>query len=292
MSPLVEEFINHIAVEKRHSRNTVDAYRRDLIRFWEALRGRDVKAVSASQIREFLLELRNLGLSSRSIARSLSSIKTFFRFLIQENLLQANPAETLESPKLWRKLPTVVSVQEVESLLDSPETDRPLGLRDKAMLEVLYATGLRVTELISLKLNDLNLEVGYIRTLGKGDKERIVPLGEVAQNWLRDYLEMGRPHLLKDKTAPYLFVTQRGSCMTRQGFWKTLKQYALKSNISADVSPHSLRHAFATHLLERGADLRSVQQMLGHSDISTTQIYTHVLQNRVREIFDKHHPRA
>jgi len=248
--------------------------------------------ISLKDIREFLLSLHNQGLSSRSIARSLSSLKSFFKYLVGENLIRENPVETLETPKIWRKLPHTLSLNDVESLLDQPNTETPLGLRDKAMLEVLYATGVRVSELISLELNDMNLEVGFIRSYGKGGKERVIPLGEVAQSYLKVYLEKSRPRLIKNKSLPALFISRRKMPMTRQAFWKTLKLYVLKANISASVSPHTLRHAFATHLLERGADLRSVQQMLGHSDISTTQIYTHVVQERMREVFDKCHPRS
>jgi integrase/recombinase XerD len=219
-------------------------------------------------------------------------LKSFFKYLVGESLIKENPVETLETPKIWRKLPQTLSLDEVESLLNQPNLETPLGLRDKAMLEVLYATGVRVSELISLELKDLNLEVGFIRSFGKGGKERVVPLGEVAQSYLKLYLEQSRPRLANNRSLSALFISRRKTAMTRQAFWKILKQYALKANISVAVSPHTLRHAFATHLLERGADLRSVQQMLGHSDISTTQIYTHVVQERMREVFDKCHPRS
>lgn len=292
MEERVREFTEHLFVEKRHSPHTVDGYRRDISRFVAFQPGKSFQAVTPSDIREFLLSLHNQGLSSRSIARSLSSLKSFFKYLVGESLIKENPVETLETPKIWRKLPHNISLNEVESLLNQPDTETPLGLRDKAMLEVLYATGVRVSELISLELNDLNLEVGFIRSYGKGGKERVIPLGEVAQSYLKVYLEKSRPLLVKNKNVPGLFISRRKMPMTRQAFWKTLKQYVLKANISAPVSPHTLRHAFATHLLERGADLRSVQQMLGHSDISTTQIYTHVVQERMREVFDQCHPRS
>lgn len=292
MEERVREFTEHLFVEKRHSPHTVDGYRRDISRFVAFQPRKSFQFITPSDIREFLLSLHNQGLSSRSIARSLSSLKSFFKYLVGESLIKENPVETLETPKIWRKLPHTISLNEVESLLNQPDTETPLGLRDKAMLEVLYATGVRVSELISLELNDLNLEVGFIRSFGKGGKERVIPLGEVAQSYLKIYLEKSRPLLVKNKNLPGLFISRRKMPMTRQAFWKTLKQYVLKANISAPVSPHTLRHAFATHLLERGADLRSVQQMLGHSDISTTQIYTHVVQERMREVFDQCHPRS
>lgn len=292
MEELVREFTEHLFVEKRHSPNTVDGYRRDISRFVSFRSKTSLKSITPSDIREFLLGLHDRGLSSRSIARSLSSLKSFFKYLVEENRITENPVETLETPKIWRKLPHTLTLNEVEALLNQPNLETPLGQRDKAMLEVLYATGVRVSELISLELNDLNLEVGYLRSYGKGGKERVIPLGEVAQFYLKVYLEQSRPSLVKNKSLSGLFISRRKMPMTRQAFWKILKQYALKANISVPASPHTLRHAFATHLLERGADLRSVQQMLGHSDISTTQIYTHVVQERVREVFDKCHPRS
>jgi len=291
METLVQEFVDYLVVERRHSPHTIDGYRRDITRFLDALSGQSIQNVTTSCIRDHMMNLQNKGLSSRSIARCLSTIKSFFRYLVAEKQLSESPAEILEAPKLWRKLPSVISVQDVEQLLESPDTSTLLGRRDKVMFEVLYATGLRVSELISLKLSDLNLEMGCLRTLGKGDKERLVPLGNVAQQELRNYIGWVRQDLLKKKNSPYLFLSQRGSPMTRQGFWKIIKQYARKANVSVPISPHTLRHAFATHLLERGADLRSVQQMLGHADISTTQIYTHVMEKRMREVFEEFHPR-
>lgn len=292
MQALIGEFTDHLRIEKRHSLNTVEGYHRDINRFISFTACTSVASLTPPDIREFLLSLHNQGLSSRSIARNLSSLKSFFKYLTGEGKLGENPAETLESPKIWRKLPGTLSLEEVESLLDQPDTDTPRGLRDKAMLEVLYATGVRVSELISLKLSDLNLEVGYLRSYGKGGKERVIPLGAVAKGYLQDYLRQSRPKLLKNKEHSALFLSQRKSPLTRQGFWKILKYHAVKARIAVTVSPHTLRHAFATHLLERGADLRSVQQMLGHSDISTTQIYTHVVQKRMREVFEQCHPRS
>ena len=300
MKALIQEFSDYLRIEKRNSPHTVSAYRRDLIRFSTELAGQEVDSVTTADIRGFLISLREQGLSSASVARSLSSIKSFFKYLCQDkqfkdNPVQGNPAEILETPKRWRKLPDVLSPEDVDNLLKSPDTETVLGARDKAMLEVLYASGLRVSELINLKINQLDMEVGYLRTLGKGSKERIVPIGAMAKKAVEDYILNSRPALVssrKDGGKPEeLFVTRRGRGMTRQGFWKLLKGYVTQANIRASVSPHTLRHAFATHLLERGADLRSVQQMLGHSDISTTQIYTHILGKRMLEIHQQFHPR-
>ena len=291
MQVLLDEFTAFLRIEKRHSKNTVDGYRRDISRFISFAEGTTLKSVAPADIREFLLNLHDKGLSSRSMARFLSSLKSFFRYLEGEGRISESPAESLESPKIGRKLPKTMSLDDVEMLLNQPDTGTPQGLRDKAMLEVLYATGVRVSELISLKLSDLNLEVGFIRSFGKGGKERVVPLGEVAQRYLQEFLLRSRPELLKSQNISTLFISRRKTPMTRQGFWRILKLYARKAKLP-EVSPHTLRHAFATHLLERGADLRSVQQMLGHSDISTTQIYTHVVQKRMREVFERCHPRS
>ena len=292
MEALVQEFTEYLCVEKRHSPHTVDGYRRDIERFVSFRTGTSLKSDTPGDIREFLLSLHEKGLSSRSIARAPSSLKSFFKYPVEEGLILESPMETLGTPKIWRKLPGTLSLNEVELLLNQPDVETLLGHRDRTMLEVLYATGLRVSELISLKLNDLNLEVGYLRSLGKGNKERVIPLGEVAISYVKAYLEQTRPKFLKGKSHPALFISRRKNSMTRQAFWKIVKQYVRKADISIPVSPHTLRHAFATHLLERGADLRSVQQMLGHSDISTTQIYTHVVQKRMREVFDECHPRS
>lgn len=292
MEDRVQNFIDYLSIEKRHSKNTVDGYRRDLLRFIKGLKGKAVESVTPSDFRIFLLKLGEEGLSARSQARCLSSLKSFYRFLESENLIQENPLETIESPRLWRKLPNIMSLRDVESLLACPVENKAHGVRDKAMLEVLYACGLRASELVSLKVSDLNLEVGYLKTFGKGNKERLIPLGEKARSALNNYLGNARSALLKGKNSHDLFLNRRGQRMTRQGFWKIIKAYARQANIKVQVSPHTLRHAFATHLLERGADLRSVQQMLGHADISTTQIYTHILQQQMKDIFDKFHPRA
>ncbi len=292
MDAIVQDFIDHLTVERRLSTNTVEGYKRDIRKLVSFLCSLSLKEVQTSDIRHFLLSLQRQNLSTRTIARCLSSIKAFFKFLLIEGKIEENPAEILESPKLWRKLPKVLSINEVSELLKSPDFSTLMGNRDKAMLEVLYATGLRVSELISIQVGDLNMDFGFCRSMGKGQKERLIPLGSVAKRWVETYLNDARPSLLKGKNHPYLFVSQRGTKMTRQGFWKIIKRYARKAQIKGVLSPHTLRHAFATHLLEGGADLRSVQQMLGHADISTTQIYTHILEKRMREVFDQFHPRA
>jgi integrase/recombinase XerD len=295
MKALIQEFSDYLRIEKRNSPHTVSAYRCDLIRFSTEFSGQKVESVTTANIRGFLISLREQGLSPASVARSLSSIKSFFKYLCQDKQLQGNPAEILETPKRWRKLPDVLSFEDVDNLLKSPDINSVLGLRDKAMLEIVYASGLRVSELINLQVSQLDIEVGYLRTIGKGSKERIVPIGAMAKRAVENYILNSRPALASSRKGggkpDELFVTRRGRGMTRQGFWKLLKGYVTKANIRASVSPHTLRHAFATHLLERGADLRSVQQMLGHSDISTTQIYTHILGKRMLEIHQQFHPR-
>ena len=296
MKALIQEFSDYLRIEKRNSPHTVSAYRRDLSRFSAELAGQKVDSVTTANIRDFLISLREQGLSPASVARSLSSIKSFFKYLCQDKQFQNNPAEILETPKRWRKLPDVLSSEDVDNLLKCPDLESVLGLRDKAMLEILYASGLRVSELINLQVSQLDMQVGYLRTLGKGSKERIVPIGAMAKRAVENYILNSRPALVSSRKdggkSEQLFVTRRGRGMTRQGFWKLLKGYVTQANIRASVSPHTLRHAFATHLLERGADLRSVQQMLGHSDISTTQIYTHILGKRMLEIHQQFHPRS
>jgi len=292
MKSLIHDFSEYLRIEKRYSPHTVSGYCHDLGRFSNFASDRKVDSLNTSDIREFLILLGEQGLSGSSIARCLSSIKSFFKYLCLDKQLDNNPAEILNTPRSYRKLPNVLSSQDIDNLLNCPDKNSFLGLRDKAMLEILYATGLRVSELVNLKVSELDLEVGCIRTMGKGSKERIVPIGSMAKKAVNNYLLNSRTALLKGQNAEEIFVTKRGGCMTRQGFWKLLKRYAIQSNIRASVYPHVLRHAFATHLLERGADLRSVQQMLGHSDISTTQIYTHILRGRLLEIHQQFHPRS
>lgn len=290
---VLQVFLDFLSVEKGLSVNTVLSYSRDvqkLFRFFRKEKIHWLKAGEEDLIR-FIHHQSRAGLSPRSMARVISSLKSFYRFLVLDGILKKNPAVDLSSPKTWLALPKFLTVKEVESLLRQPDEENVRGVRDKAMLELLYATGLRASELVSLKIKDLNLEDGFLLCLGKGGKERLVPIGESAVRAVRKYLDEARSKLLK-QSSEFLFVTQRGRIFTRQGFWKLLKGYARKAGLDLKISPHILRHSFATHLLERGADLRSVQLMLGHSQITTTQIYTHVSRKRLRRVYDKFHPRA
>jgi integrase/recombinase XerD len=290
-----DQFINYLVVEKGLSKNTVTAYSRDLVLYLDFLRKNGVTDIADSDttlVLKHLIELRDAGLGPRSRARHLVTLRGFHRFLVQEKVLEKNPAQMVDLPKAGQKLPDVLSVDEVLRLVETPDSSGPLGLRDSAMLELLYAAGLRVSELIAVKMADINLEACFIRILGKGSKERVVPIGLAAKEKLEAYISTGRSALLKGRPSSYLFVTRLAKPMTRQGFWKRLKHYALKARISQRITPHTLRHSFATHLLERGADLRSVQVMLGHVDISTTQIYTHVAQEKLKAVHTEYHPRG
>lgn len=290
---LLDQFMNQLKVERGLSANTLAAYSHDLLTFFDFLGRKGVAPLEVTQddLIAFVGEKRP-HLSARSLARCLVSIRMFYRFCVSEEKIETNPARLLGIPKLHQHLPDILSRDEVEALLSQPDVQTVLGKRDKAMLELLYATGLRVTELIDLRVNNINLDAGFVRTMGKGSKERIVPMGSQAMDALRQYLGGGRASLLKRGGSSCLFLSSRGRSMTRQGFWKIIKGYALKAGIVRRVTPHTLRHSFATHLLEGGADLRSVQVMLGHSDISTTQIYTHVAREKLRSIHEKYHPRA
>jgi len=292
MDRYIAEYTDFLKIEKRQSSNTVAAYRHDINCFASYFSSKELSTVTSSEVRSFLVDLRRKGLASSTVARCLSAVKSFYNYLFTEKLILENPTEMIESSRPWRKFPHVMSMDEVDALLAAPDIKTSIGLRDLAMLELLYATGLRVSELVSLKMSTVDLKGGYLRALGKGSKERVIPFGDAARIAVENYLLNSRPILLKKRNSADIFLTRRGSAMTRQGFWKTLKVYTIKASIVNKVSPHSLRHAFATHLLERGADLLSVQQMLGHSDISTTQIYTHVLQERMREVHDRYHPRS
>ena len=292
---LIDGFISYLAIEKNRSPNTQDAYRRDSAKFLDHINYKepsDIEKLTPPDIVAYIKSMRKKGLGAATTARHLAAVKGFFKYLVNEGVLKKNPAEVTQSPKLWKKTPEVLSIKEVERLLAAPTNIEPEGVRDTAMLETIYATGLRVSELVKLSLNEINLSAGYISTMGKGAKERATPMGEVAANAIEVYLKNARPALLKGRTSEACFVTRRGGAMTRQGFWKIVKKYAQKAGVTKKISPHSLRHSFATHLLEHGADLRSVQKMLGHSDISTTQIYTHVARQRMKEVYDKTHPRA
>jgi integrase/recombinase XerD len=290
---LLDQFMNQLKVERGLSANTLAAYSHDLLTFFDFLGRKGVAPLEVTQddLIAYVGEKRP-HLSARSLARCLVSIRMFYRFCVSEEKIETNPARLLGIPKLHQHLPDILSRDEVEALLSQPDVQTVLGKRDKAMLELLYATGLRVTELIELRVNNINLDAGFVRTMGKGSKERIVPMGSQAMDALRQYLGGGRASLLKRGGSSCLFLSSRGRSMTRQGFWKIIKGYALKAGIVRRVTPHTLRHSFATHLLEGGADLRSVQVMLGHSDISTTQIYTHVAREKLRSIHEKYHPRA
>ncbi|MUK87211.1 site-specific tyrosine recombinase XerD [Ornithinibacillus sp. L9] len=291
-----EDFFHYLQIERGLSDNTISSYKRDLKKYVQYInkivQKDDWDHVSRADIIGFLHTLKDSGKSAATMARTISSIRLFHQFLIREELVHQDASLHIETPKIERKLPHVLSMQEVDSLLNMKATT-PLELRNKAMLELLYATGLRVSELISLTMNDLHLTMGFVRCFGKGSKERIVPLGDVAHNAVDQYINHARNNLLKkNKDETILFVNQHGKPLTRQGFWKILKAIAKEADIQKEITPHTLRHSFATHLLENGADLRAVQEMLGHTDISTTQIYTHVTKTRLKDMYKTYHPRA
>ena len=295
MNHYLDHYLNYLAVERGLANNTLDAYGRDLARYLDYLESQKIVAlenISASIVLRFLSHLKNAGLSPRSRARALAALRTFHKFLVREKITKDNPTDQVVSPKSLTALPHTLAPLDVESLLSSPKGESALAWRDRAMLEIIYATGLRVSELVSLKLSDLQMDVGYLTAFGKRSKQRIVPLGETAIAALQEYLQNGRPGLEKQKGSHVLFLNRSGEGLTRQGFWKIIKRRALEAGISQSITPHTMRHSFATHLLENGADLRSVQAMLGHADISTTQIYTHVTRERLRKMHAEHHPRG
>jgi len=295
VNELLDAYFDHLRVERGLARNTLEAYGGDLAEFiqWVAgTLGRPLRDVRAEDLRFYVLEKRQGGMSARSVRRKASSLRGLFRFLQKEGYMDEDPTELLEVPRLGTPLPKNLTLGEVERLLAQPDPTEPLGLRNQAMLELLYATGLRVSELLALRLRDLNLEVGYVVAYGKGKKERLVPVGEVALEKLKEYLSAVRPALAKSAKARHVFLNRSGRGLSRQGFWKLLHRYALQAGIRSSVTPHVLRHSFATHLLERGADLRSVQLMLGHASITTTQIYTHLNREKLKQIYQRHHPRA
>jgi integrase/recombinase XerD len=292
---LADQYVNYLLVEKGLSSHTIESYSRDLSRYLRFLQQQGISNIVDADtpfIIKHLIALRNAGLGSSSRARHLVTLRGFYRFLVQEKVLDRDPARLVDLPKSGLRLPDVLSVQEVNHLLKTPDATKPIGARNAAMIELLYAAGLRVSELVNLKLQDVNLEAGFVRVLGKGSKERIVPIGQYAIEKIVNYITIARPLLLKNIISSYLFVARAGKPMTRQGFWKLLRNYALKAGIKKKITPHSLRHSFASHLLEGGADLRAVQVMLGHVDISTTQIYTHVARDHLKTIHDKYHPRG
>src|SRR5688572_18624145 len=286
-------YLDYLAVEKGLAANSISAYESDLRRFGQFLHDKSLEPESLQRLHliKYFQSLRAAGISTRSVARGLAAIRGLFRFLVAERHLRNDPTENVENPKLWSILPKTLLSEEINSLLAAPDRSTPAGLRDAAMLELLYATGLRVSELISVKLNDLVMDAGFLRTIGKGSKERIVPFGDTAKSAIVAYIEKGRADFDR-YSDPHLFLSQRGRPMTRQSFWMKIVRYTREAGIRAHISPHVLRHSFATHLLENGADLRSVQMMLGHADISTTQIYTHVSRARLQKLYETYHPRA
>ena len=294
MQAQIAGFLSYLRVERGLAQNTVEAYSRDLEKFQQFLQksGWNFADAGPTGIRKFLLWLEQQELEGRTIARQIVSLRNFYRYLRRESLVPSNPTENLESPRIWKVLPKYLSLEEVEKLLAQPSAETPLEIRGRAMLEMLYGTGLRVSELASLRVADMNLEAGYVCTLGKGNKQRIVPVGRAAIAAVEKYCAGSRARLLGSGLSPYLFVSRRGSRLTRQGVWLLLSRYGKLAGIRKRITPHLLRHSFATHMLARGADLRSLQMMLGHSDISTTQIYTHVATARLQEVYQRHHPRA
>lgn len=291
---LVDRFLDAIWMERGLSPNTLGAYRADLMTLGRGLSVgcKSIDMADKADLLAFIAHRVENGAKPRSTARQLSSFRRFFRYIMREGLRDNDPTTDIEMPRIGRSLPQTLSEEEVDSLLNAPNTDEPLGHRDRAMLEVLYATGLRVSELINLKQSQINFNQGVLRIIGKGDRERLIPLGEEAQRWLKNFIDGPRMEILLERQTDYLFPTRRGDRMTRQAFWHIIKRYAEKSGIRKKMSPHSLRHAFATHLLNRGADLRVVQLLLGHSDLSTTQIYTHVARERLKDLHGEHHPRG
>jgi integrase/recombinase XerD len=293
---LIDTYLTYLRDVRRMAANTVESYARDLAALgaFAERRGKPVEDLERRDLEAFVRSQMSNGLSPRSVARAVACVRGFFRFVTVERKRDVNPADDLQSPRAWASLPRFLDLDVVDRLLAQPDVSTPRGVRDKALIELLYATGLRVSELVALKPGDLHLHEGYLSCVGKGDKERLVPIGQTAIDWVERYTRDARPRLLqRRKPSPWLFVNARdGGPLSRVGFWKLLKEYGLKAGISRELSPHVLRHSFATHLLERGADLRAIQAMLGHADLSTTQIYTHVLEARLRAVYDRFHPRS
>lgn len=295
MNDQLQDFLHYLIVEKRLAKNTIDAYNQDLKAYLEFLNARNIesmKHVTREHIHQYLAQMQRENKALSSIARSISSIKAFHQFLYRDEVVPEDVTVHVHTPKIKKQLPKVLSQAEVEKLLAQPDESTPFGIRNKAMLELLYATGIRVSELIQLDLNDVHLQNGLLKTTGKGNKERLIPVGMMAQKALAKYLTYGRPHIVKNRQEQALFLNRLGKRLTRQGFWKIIKQLAQEASIEKTLTPHTLRHSFATHLLENGADLRSVQEMLGHADISTTQIYTHVTNQHLKKVYKQYHPRA
>ncbi|MGK9180925.1 site-specific tyrosine recombinase XerD [Priestia filamentosa] len=297
MNLTIEDFIHYLVVERGLASNTIESYKRDLVKYAEYLKKVETvssfEEVTREHIIAFMRYMMENGKSSKTIARHVASIRSFHQFLLREHIMDKDPSVHIETPQVERTLPKVLSPDEVEALLTAPDEFTPFGKREKAMLELLYATGIRVTELMNLNVEDVHMTMGFVRCIGKGDKERIVPMGKMASEALQKYIEESRSKLLKrNQKEEALFLNHHGRRLTRQGFWKILKKLALSAQIEKELTPHTLRHSFATHLLENGADLRAVQEMLGHADISTTQIYTHVTKKRLKDVYNEFHPRA
>jgi integrase/recombinase XerD len=290
---VIDSYLDHLRVERRLAGHTLESYARDLatLAAYAAGAGGTVETLDRHALEAFVRGQMARGLSPRSVARTVAAVRGFYRFLMLDRRLDRNPADDLRPPRAWPALPKFLSIEDVDALLAQPDVATPAGLRDRAMIELLYATGLRVSELVGVRLADLHLDEHYLTCIGKGSKERLVPIGEQASDWIARYQSTARRTLLKGRSSPRLFLNARGGSLSRVGFWKILKQHGQHANLRS-LSPHVLRHSFATHLLERGADLRSIQLMLGHSDLSTTQIYTHVLEARLRTVYDRFHPRA
>jgi integrase/recombinase XerD len=289
----VDAYLDHLRVERRLADHTLESYGRDLATLAEFASGRGtpLERMDRHALEAFIRQQMGQGLSPRSVARRVAAVRGFYRFLVIDRRLESSPADMLQPPKAWPALPKFLSLEEVDQLIAEPDVSTPIGQRDRAMIELLYATGMRVSELVAVRASDLHLAEHYLTCVGKGDKERLIPIGDEASGWITTYQRDGRRALLKTRTTPRLFVNVRGGPLSRVGFWKILKAYGRRANLPASLSPHVLRHSFATHLLERGADLRAIQMMLGHADLSTTQIYTHVLEARLKSIYDRFHPR-
>ncbi len=293
-SKMIDSFLDSLWLEQGLSKSTLDAYRSDLklLKVWAKKRELKMDEISRPDLLEFIAFKAEQGSSARTSARMLSSLRRFYTYLMQQEIISTNPTDKISMPKIGRSLPVLLTENEVLKLIKAPNTKKPLGFRDRVMLELLYATGLRVSELVKLEVNQVNLNQGYLRVMGKGDKERLVPMGKTAKRWMKNYLNGPIQEILNDRQSDCLFPTRTSTSISRQAFWQIIKKYAMKVGISAKLSPHSLRHAFATHLINHGADLRVVQMLLGHSDLSTTQIYTHIAQHRLKDLHEKHHPRG
>jgi integrase/recombinase XerD len=290
----IDSYLRHLEVSRRLAANSLEAYSRDLGRLaaFAEKTGTRIESLTLHDLEAFVRDLMTAGLSPASMARGVAAVRGFYKYLRLNGAIAVNPADDLRSPRSFKALPKFLSTEDVDALLAAPDVTKPRGLRDRALIELLYATGLRVSELVGLRIADVRLGEGFLKTIGKGSKERIVPIGDEAASWVGKYLKDARPILTKKREVPWLFLNSRGQRLSRVGFWKGLKAYGAKAGIRANLSPHVLRHSFATHLLDRGADLRAIQAMLGHADLSTTQIYTHVLEARLRQVYDRFHPRS